>query len=67
MGKPIIYVIPLIELRRAIYRACEETFADKKIVDFMFNHISNVVEDQITSSCHEYDPDKVELKVRLKQ
>ena len=60
------YVIPLIELRRAVYRACEKTFADKEVVDFMFNHIGNVVEDQITSSCHEYDPDKVELKVRLK-
>ena len=66
MSKPITYVIPIIELRRAIYRACEETFADKKIVDFMFNHIGNVVEDQITSSCHEYCPDKIELKVRFK-
>ena len=66
MGKPIIYVIPLIELRRTIYCACEETFADKKIVDFMFNHICKIVEDQITSSCHEYDPDEVELKVRFK-
>ena len=66
MSKSITYVIPIIELRRAIYRACEETFADKRIVDSMFNYISNVVEDQITTRCHEYDPNKVELKVRFK-
>ena len=60
------YVVPLIELRRAIYCACEETYLDKEVVDCMFRHIVNTVEDQISSSCHEYNPDKVELKVRFK-
>ena len=60
------YIVPVLEWRRALYHACETVYCGKQTVDFMYERLCGVFEDDITADCQKYDPDRVELKISFK-
>ncbi len=48
------YIVPISELRKSIYYACEETFCDNDVREIMFNQICGIVEDYVTEHCSHF-------------